>query len=57
MMPGGLGISPGLDAIAIIFIGWILAPIDIYLTWVRLYKEAGDKRKKKLLNEDEDTIY
>jgi hypothetical protein len=46
MMPGGLGISPGLDALAIIFIGWALAPIDIMLTWIRLYKEAAELRRK-----------
>lgn len=57
MMPGGLGITPGLDAVAVIILCWVLAPVDLYLTWVRLYKEAEDKRKRKLLNEDDDIIY
>jgi hypothetical protein len=25
---------------------WILAPIDIFLTWVRVYKEAEEARRK-----------
>jgi hypothetical protein len=36
---GGLGISPGLDTIAILMMCWALAPVDIFLTWVRVYKE------------------
>lgn len=53
MMPGGLGVAPGLDAMMVLLIGWALAPIDICLTWVRLYKEACEKRKssKELLND------
>jgi hypothetical protein len=48
MMPGGLGISPGLDAMMVLLVGWALAPIDIVLTWVRLYKEACAKRKETI---------
>jgi hypothetical protein len=40
---GGLGITPGLDTIALLMMCWILAPIDVFLTWVRLYKEASSK--------------
>jgi hypothetical protein len=25
---------------------WILAPIDIFLTWIRVYKEAEESRRK-----------
>lgn len=54
-MPGGLGITPGMDAIAVLMLGWALAPVDFFLTWVRLYKEACEKRKnnKELLKEEE----
>jgi len=45
VMSGGLGISPGLDTIGIIIICWILAPIDITLTWIRLYKDAEEARR------------
>jgi len=52
IMVGGLGITPGLDIIAILMMCWILAPIDIFLTWVRIYKEVEEVRrsgsKKKL---------
>jgi len=25
---------------------WILAPVDIFLTWVRVYREAEEARRK-----------
>ena len=25
---------------------WVLAPVDIFLTWVRVYKEAEEARRK-----------
>jgi hypothetical protein len=37
---GGLGISPGLDTLGLVIMCWILAPVDIALTLIRLYKEA-----------------
>jgi hypothetical protein len=43
---GGLGISPGLDSLALLMMCWILAPIDIFLTWIRVYKEAEESRRK-----------
>lgn len=43
---GGLGIAPGLDSLALLMMCWILAPIDIFLTWVRIYKEAEEARRK-----------
>lgn len=39
VLPGGLGISPGLDSIVILMLCWILAPIDIFLTFIRLGKD------------------
>jgi hypothetical protein len=42
---GGLGITPGLDTIAIVLMCWALAPVDIFLTWVRVYKEAEEARR------------
>lgn len=42
---GGLGITPGLDTIAILIMAWALAPVDIALTWIRLYKEAEEARR------------
>lgn len=42
---GGLGITPGLDTLAILIMAWVLAPVDIALTWIRLYKEAEQARR------------
>lgn len=42
---GGLGITPGLDSIAFLLMCWVLAPVDLFLTWVRLYKEAEEARR------------
>jgi hypothetical protein len=44
---GGLGISPGLDSLALLIMCWILAPVDIFLTWVRVYKEAEEARRNQ----------
>jgi hypothetical protein len=46
VMTGGLGINPGLDTLAILIMCWALAPVDIYLRWVRLYKEAEEARRR-----------
>jgi hypothetical protein len=51
VMAGGLGISPGLDSIALLLMCWILAPVDIFLTWVRVYKEAEEARRNQSKNE------
>ena len=45
IMTGGLGISPGLDSIALMLMCWVLAPVDIALTWIRLYREAEESRR------------
>lgn len=43
---GGLGITPGLDTMALLIMCWALAPVDIFLTWVRIYKEAEEARRR-----------
>ena len=45
VMSGGLGISPGLESIALMLMCWVLAPVDVFLTWVRVYKEAEEARR------------
>jgi hypothetical protein len=45
VMSGGLGIAPGLESIALLLMCWILAPVDVFLTWVRVYKEAEEARR------------
>ena len=46
-MDGGLGITPGLDLLMVMVMAWALAPVDIALTWIRLYKEAEEARRRK----------
>ncbi len=36
--------SPELDTIMVIVMAWILAPIDVALTWIRWVKEAEEAR-------------
>ena len=45
VMAGGLGISPGTDTLGLLMMCWILAPVDVFLTWVRVYKEAEEARR------------
>ena len=47
VMSGGLGISPGLDTLGIVIMCWVLAPVDIALTWIRLYKNAEEARRNQ----------
>jgi hypothetical protein len=47
VMSGGLGISPGIESMGLIIMCWILAPVDVFLTWVRLYKEAEEARRNQ----------
>ena len=44
-MAGGLGIAPGLDTVALIIMCWILAPVDIVLRWITIYKDAEEARR------------
>jgi hypothetical protein len=39
--------SPELDTIMIVVMAWILAPIDVSLTWIRWYKEAEQARRRQ----------
>jgi len=43
-MPGALGISPGLDFVGIAILCWVLAPVDIILTGIRLGKNWYNDR-------------
>lgn len=45
VLSGGLGISPGLETLGLLIMCWVLAPVDITLTWIRLYKEAEEARR------------
>lgn len=38
--------SPELDAIMVLMMAWVLAPIDVALTWIRLVKEAEEAKRR-----------
>jgi hypothetical protein len=38
------GTSPELDSIMVLVMAWILAPIDVSITWIRMVREAEDAR-------------
>ena len=40
--------SPELDTIMVIVMAWILAPIDVALTWIRWVKEAEEARRRQM---------
>ncbi len=41
-----IGVSPGLDAIMVVLIAPALAVVDLSLTWIRMYKEAEEARRR-----------
>ncbi len=46
------GTSPELDSIMVLVMAWILAPVDVSITWIRMVKEAEESRirqNKKVL--------
>lgn len=38
------GTSPELDSIMVMVMAWVLAPIDVSITWIRMVKEAEEVR-------------
>ncbi len=51
--------SPELDTIMVIVMAWILAPIDVSLTWIRWTREAEEARRRQIdlnINLSEDNI-
>jgi len=49
---GGLGVSPGLDTLALLLMCWALAPVDIFLRWVDVYKKAEEARRRASKDEN-----
>jgi len=39
--------SPELDAIMVLVMAWVLAPVDASLTWIRMVKEAEEARRRQ----------
>ena len=42
------GGSPELDTIMVVVMAWVLAPIDVSLTWIRWYTEAEESRRRQM---------
>jgi hypothetical protein len=40
--------SPELDAIMVLVMAWVLAPVDVSITWIRMVKEAEDARIRQI---------
>jgi len=36
-----------LDVIMVLVMAWVLAPVDISLTWIRWYKDAEEARRRQ----------
>ena len=36
--------SPELDAIMVLVMAWVLAPVDVSITWIRMVKDAEQAR-------------
>jgi hypothetical protein len=45
------GGSPELDSIMVLIMAWILAPVDVSLTWIRWYKAAEEARIRQSKSE------
>jgi hypothetical protein len=41
------GSSPELDTIMVIMMAWVLAPVDVSLTWIRWYKDAEIVKRRQ----------
>ena len=41
--------TPGLDSLVFLMMGPVLAPVDLFLTWVRIYKKAEEARRRNFL--------
>lgn len=46
------GTSPEMDSIMVLIMAWVLAPIDVSITWIRMVKDAEEakiRQNKKVL--------
>jgi hypothetical protein len=39
--------SPEMDAIMVLVMAWVLAPVDTSLTWIRMVKAAEEARRRQ----------
>ena len=45
--PDPTGNSPELDAIMVLMMAWVLAPVDVSITWIRIVKEGEEARRRQ----------
>jgi len=38
------GTSPEMDAVMVLIMAWVLAPVDVSITWINMVKEAEQAR-------------
>ena len=38
------GTSPEMDAVMVLMMAWVLAPVDVSITWIRMVKAAEEAR-------------
>ena len=38
------GSSPEMDSIMVLIMAWVLAPVDVSITWIRMVKDAEQAR-------------
>jgi hypothetical protein len=38
--------SPELDAIMVLVMAWVLAPVDASITWIKMVKEAEEAKRR-----------
>jgi|688.fasta_scaffold2663904_1 hypothetical protein len=43
----GYGVSPEMDAIMVLIMGWILAPVDVSITWINMVKKAEEAKRRQ----------
>jgi hypothetical protein len=39
--------SPEMDAIMVLVMAWVLAPVDVSITWIRMVKKAEEARRRQ----------
>ena len=38
------GVSPEMDGVMVLMMAWVLAPVDVSITWIRMVKKAEEAR-------------
>jgi len=58
---GMIGLNPGFDAIMVVILAWLLAPIEFGMIWISWYKKAEEARRRQskfdIKIDEEDGVY